>query len=212
VFERFNYGYTHFSNSAVSIDDTADDLARGRYVLNGHEGLGYVPTEATSRMGAASDQFTGLRFHLSPIEISLPRSPYSFGHEYTVTKYREYVAQNRNANNNVFEFSEFVRHLWSGNRRNAPINPELSKFFRQAMAGISADGKFYGNVQSMRLYIEPCFAESRKRYFGDDLMSGVTLLHILEDLFENDAKSLPASADERSDDGTSMYNYGTRFM
>jgi len=217
VFERDSFGFTHFSNYAVSIDATVDDLARGKYILSGHEGLGYVPTELTSRMGASSeDRFTGLRFHLCPIEISLPRSPYSFGHEYTVAKYREHVAQNRNANNNVLEFSEFVRNLWRGNRRNASDNPELTKFFRQAMEGISADGKFYGTVHSMRLYIEPCFAKSGKTCFGDDMMSGVSLLHILEYLFENDAKSLPASAEERYDDDDDEYylnvNHHARFM
>lgn len=65
-------------------------------------------------------------FVLHGIEMSLPRSPYHFGHEYTVSQYREYL--NSDGADRDLSFHNFRLQMW----KDAASKPELSRYFKQA--------------------------------------------------------------------------------
>lgn len=196
VFKREHLGRSRFENPPLSSKSTTDDLVKAEYKIQG-DLMGYVPTKLTSRIGITDEPDTTLQgfcFELNPVEVHLPRSPYSFGHDYTVAKYKEYV-KNKNLEENSTTFSAFVNELWGTD--GASCKPELLAFFEQAEQSKCEDGNYYGEVRGLRLRVRPLFHHNDEyrgiysfTHFGKYQTKDVTLLHLLEDLFEHNEKDL----------------------
>lgn len=72
---------------------------------------------------------------------------------------------------------------------NAASKSELAQFFEQYEEAKSSDKENHvcgiKDTQSSSFRLESCPFEMERLYtFGDDEMSGVTLLHVLQDMFD----------------------------
>ena len=188
VFKSEHEGQSDFRDNVITKCDfvsRTDDRSWGSYNITG-DFMGFIPTMLTSRIHSS---FMGFYFGLA-LEMSIPCSPRVLGHKYTITKYREHISKGENDEG----FSVFARKLWRGS--SSIESSELLTFFEQAETLKSEDGNFYAKVHNICFCVDP--SESMTLCcFGDSSMNGVTLLHVLEDLFEHNE---PEIAEERYSD------------
>eukprot|EP00814_Leptocylindrus_danicus_P016668 CAMPEP_0116005988 /NCGR_PEP_ID=MMETSP0321-20121206/1472_1 /TAXON_ID=163516 /ORGANISM="Leptocylindrus danicus var. danicus, Strain B650" /LENGTH=356 /DNA_ID=CAMNT_0003474479 /DNA_START=192 /DNA_END=1262 /DNA_ORIENTATION=- len=158
-----------------------------------NNGIGNIPTMASARVGSDDDRTLEFAFDIDALNIVIPQSPYVFGHAYTVSKYKDYLHRNSHSGNNIShshgQFSKFRKNLW----RDGATNPELSIFFKQAEEAGSTNGKYYGIISELHFHIyavlwNPELSTRRSVYLDDasddSELAGVTVMHLLEDLFE----------------------------
>ena len=151
--------------------------------------VGSIPTLLTSRIRYFEDNDKHFCDFLFVVHLThdIPRSPRHFGHKYTVEQFEMY----RRTNRDYPEQATFIEHsldLWF----KAASKPELARFFEQAKnAGVAISGEYVGKISkiglSTHIYaedisgkLEHMFFNTRRGRFG-----GVTLLHVLEDLFNH---------------------------
>ena len=199
----YKTGRTTINHFEYDQFDCNDKLSVNEFNLKTRLGMytdgcfGNIPTSLTSRIGDDSDRCIGMFSQLSDFDIHLPRSPYHFGYEYTVSQYREYINNNGGGDNDLplSDFYDFRESMWS----DAASNPNLVKFFKQAKEVESINGKFYGTICEP----EDCYMKfkvsilSHKASFKVSDISdwGMTFLHILEDFFDHNVTL------SREDDG-----------
>jgi len=155
--------------------------------------FGSIPTSLTSRIGDYSDQCIGIFSELNNFDVHLPRSPYHFGHDYTISQHREYIRSNGGADNDLpfSDFLDFRESIWT----DAASKPNLLKFFKQAEEVESINGKFYGTMcepseqcVQLHVYFNSVGVDRHEMPTLSELSNwGMTFLHLLEDLFEHDA-------------------------
>ena len=167
VFKSEYDGYSGFHTHEYNPSRTT-----GYYSVFGDK-MGFVPTLLTSRI---NHDFVGLCFCMQ-VRFSLPRSPRSFGNEYTINKYRKDCNE--------------ASKLWSDQPSK---NAELLPFFAQTEKLKSEDGNYYGKVNFVSFYVRPVGMESHF-HFGDISLNGVTLLHALDDLFDHNEPELEQDND-----------------
>ena len=122
----------YISQSNISIHEldgslARDDLRKTDIVPSrlchsaSHYPVGYIPNEFNARIGDEEDWCRGFHFELRGLKIMLPRSPYYFGYEYTVSKYQAFIRSNTDE---PLSFDMYRRYLWEhGNTK-----PELARF------------------------------------------------------------------------------------
>ena len=86
----------------------------------------------------------------------------------------------------VIDFNTFGRQFW----KNATESEEFDVFFQQCENQKPNDGKCFAKVceapKGLTIDIHSLFDESKETIdFGTDTMVGVTLLHVMEDLFDS---------------------------
>ena len=146
-----------------------------------YDPIGYNPNEFNARIGDEEDWCQGFHFELRGPKIILPRSPYYFGYEYTVSKYQAFIRSNTD---NPLSFDMYRRYLWHGGN----TKPELARFFDEVMKMESKDGKYYGTICAeqeefhISTYVE--LSESSRVPLCDAGLQNVGLLDVLVDLFE----------------------------
>jgi len=122
------------------------------------------------------------------LTYDLPRSPRSFGYDYTVEQYRE--AQWNFGVINTGRFESFSNLLWE----NARNKPELARFFSQARDTGTINFKNIGKISK----IELDFCSSKFRLRGG--MGMITLLHVLQELFDHNEFDCKRNDDHASID------------
>uniref|UniRef100_A0A7S2JUP9 Uncharacterized protein n=1 Tax=Leptocylindrus danicus TaxID=163516 RepID=A0A7S2JUP9_9STRA len=147
-------------------------------------GVGTFPTLLNSRLGDYNlKQPRGLSFKLCSLLMTIPRSPYHFGYDHTVSKYREHArlyAHQPATAGIALDFQYFKGDMWF----NASSNKELLKFYNQCSdSEPNKNGKFFATVRAsqpeLALQVSCC-----NRFRNEKYMAGATLLHLVEDLFE----------------------------
>mmetsp|Transcript_6641 Transcript_6641/g.9820 ORF Transcript_6641/g.9820 Transcript_6641/m.9820 type:complete len:176 (-) Transcript_6641:315-842(-) len=170
-------------------------------MYGGH--VGGEPSLLNCRLADDDHVFSGANFDLNDIELSLPQSPYYYGYEYTVSKYREHQrtqsteddSEEDDSDDDHWEFRRFRELMWL----NAERDPDLAQFFEQTfeidgMESTSADDRkeFYlhcGPQCEFNLTVRLNFASTVRRFVTNSIESphlsnGVTLRHILHEMFE----------------------------
>lgn len=167
--------------------ESGDIIPLGGIFVGGNTVGGTDPTLLTSRIvrnkcSGSGGLFRGFCFDLTGLTFDPPWSPYHYGYKYTVSKYRDYVRSN--GSRAAMKFGQFRCQMWE----NAVTNSDLFKFFDLAKrAGLSSNGKYLGRIlpsqKSFCLHAFVMLGSSRVKY-GDNAAAGVTLLHVLDDLFD----------------------------
>jgi len=177
-----------YSNPNMRQEDIAESKG-SIFMYGGH--VGGFPSLLNCRLGDDDYIFSGARFDLDNIELSLPRSAYYYGYDYTVSKYREYQ-RSPDAENDDLDFAEFRELMW----HNARNLPELVPFFEKAeneAIEYAADTRLFhvqcGPRCEFTLTVLLNYASIQHRTVADDddaphLRNDVTLRHILHELFE----------------------------
>jgi len=113
----------------------------------------------------------------------VPRSPRHLGYDYTVQKWK--------LDQNGDQFPESSRQLWE----DAATKPDLTRFFNQAEILSAVNGMYFGKISKIGLAVD-VNCQNRLGYgIGSRIdYSGVTLLHLLQDLFDHDEPPLLISS------------------
>ena len=149
-------------------------------IISSQENVQSIPTLLTSRIqqpGGNCQYPLGFSFFLLST-YDMPRSPRNFGYDYTVERAHAFQ---RNLDHSQFAF--LSNHIWY----NAASAPELARFFSQARdAGTTEDGMYFGKISKIKLCncINNIDGTGRLSDMNYSDTSGVTLLHVLEDMFE----------------------------
>lgn len=159
--------------------------------------LGSIPTLLTSRIQSFNDEVIDKEYFCSfsfdvRLMFDMPRSPRSFGYDYTVQKFKEHQRAHRNSGGveGSMCFYDFSNHMWE----NAAIKPDLAKFLNTAEHAGAKNGKYLRKRPKFqlraRIVIEgDSYSHDDMRYNEGD-MAEIALLHVLEDLFDHDEPPL----------------------
>ena len=125
--------------------------------------------------------------------VDLPLSPRDIGYEHTTEQFRQYVMQD--LLNNDVDFYEFSSQIW----QNTPTKPEVSRLFKQARGTEARKGTYFGKSSELIFRAHTSVSEAYEWFDEfpldeiDEDTTGVTLLHVLEDLFDHDERPMPST-------------------
>mmetsp|Transcript_26057 Transcript_26057/g.40417 ORF Transcript_26057/g.40417 Transcript_26057/m.40417 type:complete len:509 (+) Transcript_26057:85-1611(+) len=173
-------------DSFHEFDLEANEISLNAALLLNDSIVGNIPTAITSRIGNDSDVFQGICLRTGAIQISLPRSPYHFGYEHTVSRYMEYLNSDEDQGSKL-DYDEFRCRLWDVDES----NPELSVYHQQAKEIESINGKYFGTIEKQSEYVvnvainfsDGTTSKDIDLCGGTEETSGVTFLHVLDELF-----------------------------
>jgi len=185
-------GCKTLNNSFDLSEDPCETLLESRTAFSG-DSVGSIPTLLTSRIcypEGNDDHFCDFQF-IVQISYDTPRSPRHFGHKYTVEQF-----QGSHDTDDKMAFFRYSFDLWD----NAANKPELQGFFKQAEDAGAVNGMYFGKLSKIKLCtfinVEGPETENDKRFIvfngmnGGKHLGGVTLLHVLDNLFDHNEPPL----------------------
>jgi len=173
-------------------EESCETLLESKTAFYG-DAVGSIPTLLTSRIRypeGNEDHFCDFQF-IVKMSCDTPRSPRHFGHKYTVEQFQ--------ASHDTDDFAIYSLKLWNSNAAN---KPELQGFFKQAEDAGAVNGMYFGKLSKIDLctFINvegPDASDGNKdRHIvfngmnGGKHLGGVTLLHVLENLFDHNEPPL----------------------